>query len=150
MRQFGCDSRGKQAGKQRFKCKSCEVFFTWNDREQKPENRFVWFRKWVLERQTYRTLSRDSGLSIDTLQRAFYIFLDRSPNVKIIKRENVHLWLDATYLNRFCALCYQDDEDGYTQLVRFSDGENYDEIREDLANLIVLGVQYRGRHHRWT
>lgn len=38
-------------------------------------------------------------------------------------------------------LCYQDDEDGYTQLIRFSNGEHYIEIKEDLDNLIRLGVQ---------
>jgi hypothetical protein len=38
-------------------------------------------------------------------------------------------------------LCYQDHEDGYTQLIRFSDGEHYEEIKEDLNNLIKLGVQ---------
>ena len=38
-------------------------------------------------------------------------------------------------------VCYQDHKDGYTQLIRFSDGEHYDEIREDISNLIKLGVQ---------
>jgi hypothetical protein len=104
------------------------------------ENRFVWFRKWILERQTFKTLGRDSGLSIDTLQRTFYTYLDESPDVKILKRERVHLRIDATYFKRFCALCYQDHEDGYTQLVRFSDGEHFEEIREDLTNLLRLGV----------
>jgi len=49
--------------------------------------------------------------------------------------------LDATYFERFCLVCYQDDEDGYTQLIRFTDGEHYLEIKEDLSNLITLGVQ---------
>ncbi|MCO5239865.1 MAG: transposase [Chitinophagaceae bacterium] len=49
--------------------------------------------------------------------------------------------MDATYFNRFCLLAYQDDLDGYTQLIRFSDGEHYTEIKEDLDNLILLGVQ---------
>jgi transposase-like protein len=35
----------------------------------------------------------------------------------------------------------QDHEDGYTQLIRFSSGEHYQEIKEDLSNLIKLGVQ---------
>jgi transposase-like protein len=38
-------------------------------------------------------------------------------------------------------VCYQDDQDGYTQLIRFTDGEHYDEIKEDLDNLIKLGIQ---------
>jgi hypothetical protein len=100
----------------------------------------VWFRKWILERQTFKTLSRDSCLSINTLQRIFYSFLEQSPAVKILKRNNVHLRLDATYFKRFCMLSYQDHTDGYTQLIRFSDGEHYVEIKEDLDNLIKLGV----------
>jgi len=122
-------------------CKNCGIFFTRNDKKQRQENRFIWFRKWILERQTFKTLSRDSGLSIDTLQRLFYYHLTQSPTVKIIKRKDVHLRLDATYFEQFCLLCYQDHTDGYTQLIRFSDGENYEEIREDLDNLIKLGVQ---------
>jgi hypothetical protein len=131
---------GKQAGKQRFKCKNCGILFTRNDATQRLENRFAWFKKWILERQTFKTLSRDSGLSTDTLQRVFYIFLQQSPVVKILKRANVHLRMDATYFKQFCMLCYQDHDDGYTQLIRFSDGEHSSEIKEDLDNLIKLGV----------
>lgn len=132
---------GKQLGKQRFKCKNCGVLFTQNDPGQRLENRFVWFRKWILERQTFKTLSRDSGLSIDTLQRIFYRYLEQFPTVNILKRSCVHLRVDATYFERFCLVCYQDHDDGYTQLIRFTDGEHYIEIKEDLDNLILLGVQ---------
>lgn len=95
----------------------------------------------MLERQTFKTLSRDSGLSVDTLQRTFYAFLEQAPTVKIIKRAGVHLLTDATYFQQVCLLAYQDSEDGYTQLIRFSNGEHYAEIKEDLDNLIKLGVQ---------
>jgi hypothetical protein len=132
---------GTRQKKQRFKCKICGILFTRNDAAQRLENRFIWFRKWVLERQTFKTLSRDSGLSIDTLQRTFYAFLAQAPAVKILKRPHVHLRLDATYFEQFCLLCYQDHQDGYTQLIRFTDGEHYREIKEDLDNLIKLGVQ---------
>jgi hypothetical protein len=132
---------GKQLGKQRFKCKNCGILFTQNDPGQKLENRFVWFRKWILERQTFKTLSRDSGLSVDTLQRIFYTYLEEFPTVNILKRNCVHLRVDATYFEQFCLLCYQDHDDGYTQLIRFTDGEHYAEIKEDLDNLIRLGVQ---------
>ena len=57
----------KQQNKQRFKCKTCGILFTNNDKLQTIENRFVWFKKWVLERQIYKTLQRDSGISKDTL-----------------------------------------------------------------------------------
>ncbi|MDI9341134.1 MAG: transposase [Sediminibacterium sp.] len=131
---------GKQLGKQRFKCQNCGILFTRNDPEQRLKNRFVWFKKWILERQTFKTLSRDSGLSKDTLQKAFYVFLERSPLIRIQKRPHVHLRIDATYFKQFCLVCYQDNNDGYTQLIRFSDGEHYQEIKEDLDNLIKLGV----------
>jgi len=94
-----------------------------------------------VERQTFKTLSRDSGLSVDTLQEVFYSFLQESPTIKILKRSNVHLRVDATYFERFCMLCYQDHTDGYTQLIRFTDGEHFTEIKEDLDNLIKLGLQ---------
>lgn len=104
------------------------------------ENRFVWFRKWVLERQTFKTLSRDSGYSVDTLQRLFYTFLEQSPKVQIIKKDRVNLRVDATYFKDICLVCYQDNKDSYNQLIRFSDGEHFEEIKEDLDNLIKLGV----------
>lgn len=131
---------GKRDGKQRFKCKNCGVFYTRNRPEQRVENRFVWFRKWVLERQTYKTLSRDSGLSISSLQRIFYLFLEQAPEVRILKRSHIHLRIDATYFKQFCLLCYQDHDLGYTQLIRFSDREHYHQIKEDLDNLIKLGL----------
>lgn len=49
--------------------------------------------------------------------------------------------MDATYFKQFCVVCYQDGEDGYTQLIRVTDGEHFSEIKEDLDNLIKLGVQ---------
>jgi hypothetical protein len=71
----------------------------------------------------------------------FYHYLQQSAEVKIIKRNSVHLRMDATYFKQFCVVCYQDDEDGYTQLIRITDGEYTSEIKEDLDNLIKLGVQ---------
>lgn len=132
---------GNRQGKQRFKCKNCGILFTQNRKSQRIKNRFIWFKKWVLERQTYKTLSRDSGYSKDTLQRTFYTLLEQSPTIKIIKRQQVNLRVDATYFKQLCLLAYQDDLDGYTQLIRFSDGEHYSEIKEDLDNLIHLGIQ---------
>lgn len=114
--------------------------FTNNRKQQKLNNRFIWFKKWVLERQTYKTLTRDSGYCKDTLQRTFYALLEKAPKIKIIKREGVNLRVDATYFSSFCLVAYQDHSDGYTQLIRFSDGEHYLEIKEDLDNLIKLGI----------
>ncbi len=115
--------------------------FTQNRPEQRLKNKFIWFKKWILERQTYKTLTRDSGYSKDTLQRTFYAILEQAPKVKIIQRNNVNLRMDATYFEKFCLVCYQDDFDGYTQLIRFTDKEDYFEMKEDLENLIKLGIQ---------
>ena len=71
----------------------------------------------------------------------FYSLLKQSPEVVVRKSTRVNLRLDATYFESFCLVCYQDHKDGYTQLIRFSDGEKYEEIKEDLENLVKLGVK---------
>lgn len=93
-----------------------------------------------MERQTYKTLQRDSGLSKDTLQRLFYHFLKEAPLTPILPHDKVYLRVDATYFKKFCVVCYQDDSMNYTQLFRFSDAERYEEIKEDLNNLLTLGL----------
>ncbi len=132
---------GARDNRQRFQCKNCGIFFTRNRPEQRIKNRFVWFKKWVLKRQALRLLSRDSGLSIDTLKRTSYAILPQASAVRITKRQRVSLRIDGTYFRQFCLICYQDDMDGYTQLFRFSNRENYGEIREDISNPLTFGVQ---------
>jgi transposase-like protein len=58
---WGCDSLdvicwGKQNNKQRFKCKSCGLMFTRNSPDQTKRNRFVWFREWIVGKQTFHQL----------------------------------------------------------------------------------------------
>jgi len=56
--------------------------------------------------------------------------------------EKVNLLIDATYFsNDLCLVLYRDNGIKYTQLYRLTDGEWYDEIREDLINLLSMGVQ---------
>lgn len=38
-------------------------------------------------------------------------------------------------------VCYQDDFLSYTRLFRFSDAERYEEIKDNLTNLLRLGLQ---------
>ena len=80
-------------------------------------------------------------LSKDTLQKTFYYFLNRAPLTPIIYHDKIHLRVDATYFKKFCVVCYQDDLISYTQLLRFSDGERFVEIKEDLLNLLKLGLE---------
>ena len=70
-----------------------------------------------------------------------YYLLNRTPVTPIIHHDNIYLRVDATYFKNFCVVCYQDDTISYTQLFRFSDAERYEEIKEDLHNLLHLGLQ---------
>lgn len=79
-------------------------------------------------------------MSRPTLQRLFYSYLNKAPLVSIQKKQAVYLQIDATYFKQFCLICYQDFALKYTQLHRFTDNENYEEIREDLENLKTLGL----------
>jgi hypothetical protein len=56
----------------------------------------------------------------------------KSSWVTILKNPKVHLRIDATYFKQFCLLYYQDHHLNYTQLLRFSNGEHYQKIKEDL------------------
>lgn len=50
--------------------------------------------------------------------------------------------IDATYFsNGICLVLYRDATIKFTQLYRFTSGEHYSEIKEDLENLLTLGVQ---------
>lgn len=49
--------------------------------------------------------------------------------------------MDGTYFKQFCLISYQDHHSNYTQLIRFSDEERYEEIKEDLQNLLRLGLK---------
>jgi len=52
------------------------------------------------------------------------------------------LLIDGTYFsNNLCLILYRDQQIKYTQLYRLSDGEWYEELKEDLQNLLSLGVQ---------
>jgi hypothetical protein len=132
---------GKQQGKQRFKCKACGILFTRDNPEVALKNQFIWFEKWISERQVYKYLVRDSGLSQSSLQRLFRHYLEQAPEVAIRSKVKAHLLIDATYFpNDLCLVLYYDHDIRYTQLYRITDQERYEQMREDLENLKVLGV----------
>lgn len=66
--------------------------------------------------------------------------MDKAPIVPIVKNQSVNLQIDATYFKQFCLICYQDFGLKYTQLHRFTNNENFEEILEDLLNLKKLGL----------
>lgn len=104
-------------------------------------NQFIWFEKWIIERQVYKYLVRDSGLSQSSVQRLFRHYLKQAPEVAIKSKVQAHLLIDATYFpNDMCLVLYYDHDIRYTQLYRMTDAERYEQMREDLQNLRILGV----------
>ena len=107
----------------------------------KDNNRFIWFQKWIMERQVYRFLVRDSGMSESTLQRHFKRFMAQAPEVAIKTKHKTHLLIDGSYFpNGLCLILYYDHDIRYVQLYRHTDEERFKEIYEDLKNLQKLDV----------
>ncbi|MDP1747729.1 MAG: transposase [Bacteroidota bacterium] len=144
---WGCKSSnvilwGKQKGKQRFHCKNCDLFFTRDNPGVKNSNRFPWFKDWVIGRQTLSQIRKASGYSERSLKRYFSEYLSIPPILSVKPSERVNLLIDGTYFrNDLCLIIYRDDHIKFTQLYRITNGEKYVEIREDLANLLELGVK---------
>jgi AraC-like DNA-binding protein len=133
---------GKRDDKQRYKCRQCGILYTNSNKAVSSSNRFIWFKTWVIGRQTISQISKSSGYSERTLKRYFYNYLSDAPVFNVKPSERVNLLIDATYFsNNLCLVLYRDNTIKYTQLYRLTDGEWYDEIREDLLNLINMGVQ---------
>jgi hypothetical protein len=133
--------KGKQSGKQRYQCQDCFGYFSFRNKGASLNNQFVWFKKWVMERQVYPTLVRDSKNSQSSLQRLFKQYLQSAPAVKIKSKSRVHLLIDGTYFsNGLCLILYYDHDIRYVQLYRETNKEKMRDIKEDLQNLKVLGV----------
>lgn len=95
-----------------------------------------------MERQVYKYLVRDSGMSQSSLQRLFDQYLSSPPKNMIRSKGNVHLLIDGTYFtNGLCLVLYYDNDIQYVQLFRTTNKEKYKEIKEDLENLKNLGIQ---------
>lgn len=133
---------GTQKGKQRFKCQSCGILFTNSSVSTKKTNQEIWFRHWVIDRQTISQISKASGYSVRTLKRMFSLYLSQTPVFSVKPSEKVNLLIDGTYFsNDLCLVLYRDNTIKFTQLYRLTDGEWYGELKEDLENLLNLGVQ---------
>ncbi len=133
---------GKQHSKQRYKCNNCGIFFTSSSKPVKENNQFIWFEKWVIGRRTIEQLSKESGYSEKTLRRLFEVYLSQPPKLSVYPSQKVNLLIDGTYFsNGICLVLYRDNTIKFTQLYRLTDGEHYHEIKEDLINLLNLGVQ---------
>ena len=132
---------GKQQGKQRFKCKNCGIFSTRINVSVSKRNREIWFREWVMGKQTFAQLVAKSGYSERILKNYFYDYLEHYPTWNVNRTESVNLLLDGTYFtNKVCLVLYRDNRVKDTVLYRLTDGEWEEELREGLENLIGLGI----------
>ena len=67
--------------------------------------------------------------------------MTKYPKWKIRPSQSVNLLIDGTYFsNKLCLVLYRDNTLKYTQLYRLTDGEWFDEIAEDLSNLLSMGL----------
>lgn len=133
---------GIRNGRQRYRCKDCGALTTWNNKTVSLNNRFVWFREWIIGKQSYEQLVERSGYSERSLHRYFDAFLSNSPVWKIRSNECVNLLIDGTYFtNKICLIVFRNQSVKATLFYRISDGEWYDELFEDISNLIHLGIK---------
>ncbi len=99
--------------------------FFWRNDHKKTDNRFVWFRKWVMDRRVYRTLRDEMQMSSRSMSRLFKTYLSLAPSILVKSKTNVHLIIDGTYpANGLCLILYYDQEIRYVQLYRTSSQEN--------------------------
>ena len=133
---------GKQQNKQRYKCNNCGILFSSENKSVSRSNRFIWFKKWVIGRRIIEQISSESKYSKRTLKRYFNQYLSKPPVLSVYPSKKVNLIIDGTYFkNGICLVLYRDNTIKITQLYRFSTGEYYSEIKEDLIKLLKLEVQ---------
>ena len=133
---------GRRANHQRYKCKKCGSLFTFRRKDISKANRFVWFEWWILRKQTITQISELSGYSERQLHRWFEEYLDSYPQWEVQRREKVNLLIDGTWFpNKMCLVVYRDETVKTTLLYRLTDDEWEEEIREDLENLQLIGIE---------
>ena len=107
-------------GRQRYHCSNCGVLFTSRRPDVSIHNRFVWFRKWVLGKQSLASLSGESGYSERQLRRWFSEYLENVPEWTVPRHKGIHLLIDGTWLpDGRCIIVYRDyDRKSITFLCR--------------------------------
>jgi len=84
------------------------------------------------------------GISKRSLQRKFSTYLLSAPKFAIKQNEETYLVIDGTYFpGDLCLVLYYDTHIRYTQLYRFTDKERFVQIKEDLLNLVKIGISIR-------
>ena len=139
---FECVKTGKKQGKQRYYCKNCSSYFTSTRKDISASNKFVWFKRWIIGKQSIRQLCEESGYCEKTLRNMFADYLRNYPEWEISRREKVNLMIDGTYFpNKVCLVVYRDFNIRRTLFYRLTDKEWKMEIREDLEKILSLGIE---------
>ncbi len=133
---------GKRGNHQRFKCKNCDSMFTFRRKDVSVSNRLIWFKWWIVGKQTIQQISALSGYSPRQLSRWFDEYLSDCPTWKIKCGEKVNLLIDGTWFsNKICLVVYRDNIVHKTVFYRISKDEVEKEIEEDLRNIQMLGIE---------
>ncbi|WP_435528306.1 IS1/IS1595 family N-terminal zinc-binding domain-containing protein [Flavobacterium columnare] len=99
---------GIQQNKQRFKCKYCGQLFTSSNKSVSDSNKEIWFKNWIIGKDTFNKISQESGYSISTLQGYFYTMLNKSPVLEFSSADEIYLVLGGTYFpNDICLVVYR-------------------------------------------
>lgn len=134
--------KGKRDGYSRYFCNNCKSYFTDRRAHISKQNMFVWFEKWVRDKQSISQISKASGYSERTLKRYFYKVLPTCPTWQIQKREKVNLLIDGTYFtNKVCLLLYRDHNIKMTILYRLTKQEALRDLKEDLQAIKDVGIE---------
>lgn len=132
---------GVQDGIRRYKCKDCDTCFTTKNLGVKRTNQLVWFKKWVIGKQSIQSISIESGYSERHLRRLFNDYLVNPPVWKINRSNSVHLMIDGTWYSKgLCLIVYRDSSSKTTLFYRFASDEDENELIKDLQKIRSLRI----------
>ena len=132
---------GSRDGRQRYRCKDCERSFVRCNENVSQNNRFVWFRRWVLGKQTLMDIAKESGYSERHLRRWFDGYLYKAPLWTIKRRAGIRMLVDGTWLDKeHCLIVYRDNASKSTVYYRFASAEKEYEIIKDLEAFKQLKI----------
>ena len=136
---------GTREGHQRYKCRDCGASFVKRKEGVRQSNRLVWFRKWVLGKQTVEDIASECGYSARHVHRWFDEYLDSSPSWTMNTSIPIYLLIDGTYYSDdHCLILYRAENLKRTIFYRFTTHEDQNEIATDLLNIRDLGYDVIG------
>ena len=136
---------GTREGHQRYKCQDCGASFVKHKEGVRQSNRLVWFRKWVLGKQTVEDIANECGYSARHIHRWFDEYLDSSPSWTMNTSMSIYLLIDGTYYSDdHCLILYRAENLKRTIFYRFTTHEDQNEIAADLISIRDLGYEVIG------